>query len=61
MRDVLINIDKTNGKNKKLMTTLDSVTEIIQEGANLIDVDNIISQNTTRSKLNSTLMSNLST
>jgi hypothetical protein len=61
MRDVLINIDKANGKNKKLMTTLDSVTEIIQEGANLIDVDNIISQNTTRSKLNSTLMSNLST
>jgi uncharacterized protein YabE (DUF348 family) len=61
MRDVLINIDKANGKNKKLMTTLDSVTEIIQEGANLIDVDNIISQNTTRSKLNCTLMSNLST
>jgi hypothetical protein len=61
MRDVLINIDKANGKNKKLMTTLDSVTEIIQEGANLIDIDNIISQNTTRSKLNSTLMSNLST
>jgi uncharacterized protein YabE (DUF348 family) len=61
MRDVLINIDKANGKNKKLMTTLDSVTEIIQEGANLIDIDNIISQNTTRSKLNGTLMSNLST